>query len=156
MGSIVFLYLVLWLPGLVALGIGIMDYLEEKKFLKAAKETTGKIIGAVGAKLKAQNQVDLAGFATGGAMSQYSSGEYLGGAFVIVEFEDHDGDIYEIRSRQPFNELKSDTVKVQYQPENPSNAIVDGYYSGKAKYLQIYGSIIFFLAPIILHLLMMM
>lgn len=152
--GIIFLYAILWMPAIAAFIMGLLDVMEEKKFLKNATETKGRIVGTIGAKYKSSNQygVDLAGTATAGAMTQYVKGEHLGGAFVIVEFEDQDGDTYSIRSKQPFGELKSDYVTVHYDAENPSNAVVDRFYSGNAKYYQMIGASVLFLIPILIHL----
>ena len=156
MGSIVFLYLAFWMPAIAATVMAVMDFVEEKKFLEKAVETKGEIVGTLGAKHKKNNPngIDLAGMATGNAMTQNMKGDNLGGVLVLVEFEDKKGDRYQIRSKQSFNELKEDFVSVQYDPEDPSEAIVDRYYSGKGKVFQLIAAGVLFVAPFVINYLM--
>lgn len=151
----VFINVMLWLPGIAAITMGVLDLREEKQFIENAKETKGTIVGTVGAKYKIRNQygVDLAGTASAGAATQYVKGDQLGGAFLIVEYETKNGDVYQVRSRQPFNTLPDEEVTVHYNREKPGEAIVERFYNSNAKYYQIAGGIVFMLLPFLIHFL---
>ncbi|MGB0521305.1 MAG: DUF3592 domain-containing protein [Flammeovirgaceae bacterium] len=156
MDSIIFLYIALWMPAIAATVMALMDFAAEKKFMKSAIQTQGRIVGTLGAKYKVNNpaQVDMAAMATANAMSQYVKGDRLGGVLVMVEFEDKNGDTYQVRSKQAFNVLESDHVTVHYNPDNPGDAIIDRYYSGKGKVYQLIAAGILFVAPFIIDFLM--
>lgn len=148
----IFIFVLFGLPGLTATIMGALDLKEERSFLANAKKTLGKIVGAVGAKYRSTNQygVDLAGTATGGAMTQYVKGERLGGAFVIVEYEDKQGRTYRVRSRQTFNEVP-ESVTVHYNRQQPQKAVVNEHYNSNAKYYQIAGGVLLMLVPFIIY-----
>ena len=143
--------------GLIAFGLGFSDWLKEKAFFKKAIETTGTIIGTVGAQYKLN--VDVGGgtatttaiqMATGSSSSKEAS--MSAGAFLRVEYETEDH-IYNTRSVQNFDEIPAGgTVVVHYNPKNPKDAAIERYYLGKSMYYQIFGGLFLVTIPFIYQL----
>lgn len=139
-----FLPLLFGSTGLIACWAGFSDFNEERRFIAQSKEAEGTIIGLVGAKRvhkAAGGRLNLAKTATQIATGTNHDKEqsHFAGAFIRVEYRVEDY-VYTVRSRQNFNEIpESGQVTVQYNPEKPQEAIVEGFYSGSEKYFQMAG-----------------
>ena len=151
----IYAYLVFWLPALILSGLIASDFMDKRRFFKKAKKTTGKVVGTVGAKYKrassavntvVNTMVPIAG------ISDKGDGHNAGGSLLLVEYEVENGDIYQGRSKQSFNQIASEEIDVFYNPEKPSEIAVDGFYSDKSYIGRALAIAILIITPIIMHI----
>ena len=129
--------------GCAVLGLSLLDFSKEKRLKKIGVKTTGKVTGTVSAVYKAGSNygVDMAGYANPAAtVSNGGSGpETLskGGVLLNVEYGDEEY-IYTGKTRKSYKPKRiPNEVEVIYDPENPSDAMIDGFYKvGTSKYIR--------------------
>ena len=150
------LFAVFWLPAIGFLALLLVEYFEIRTFFKKSRQTTGKVVGTISAQHKkadtAVTQV-LKSARLSGVLLPNQQGKNVGGALLLVEYEHENGNSYQVRSKQSFNEVEAEQVTVNYNPENPSDVAIEGYYASTSYALRLIGITILFFIPIVIHLL---
>ncbi len=150
------LFAVFWLPAIGFLVLLLVEYLEIRTFFKNSKQTTGKVVGTIGAQHKKTDTAIakvLNSTKAAGLLLPNPGGSSVGGALLLVEYEHENGNNYQVRSKQSFNELETEQVTVNYNPENPSDVAIEGYYANTSYVLRLIGIAVLFSIPIVIYLL---
>ncbi|MFT5916595.1 MAG: hypothetical protein ACJAWV_000003 [Flammeovirgaceae bacterium] len=150
------LFAVFWFPAIGLLVLLLVEYSEIRSFFKNSKQTTGKVVGIIGAQYKKVDSIFTATLSKsrlGGELLPQQSGKEMGGALLLVEYEHENGNSYQVRSKQSFNKVETEQVRVDYNPENASDVVIDGYYANTAYLPRLVGIIILFGIPIVIKML---
>lgn len=148
------------LAGLIIGVIGLWEVIEQKLLLKRlTNKAEGKVIATVQAThkvytQKAFNSEPINTTFSGAATNTNQSYQTGAGHFLWLEFEDHKGMVYEVKTKKPYQNAENIvSLPIVYSPEKPHvDFVIDGFHSYSHPTLKILGSFVLILFEVILIL----
>jgi hypothetical protein len=138
--------IVLWPAAIIAFLLGFSDWLKQRRFFSRAIAVEGRIVGALPAKQTAVSYSPNQATTLFGATGQKQAVD-IGGVLLNIQYEVGDY-ICHTQSAQVFNELPS-KVTVHYDPKDPSDVAINGYYLGKTMHYLMIASAVMVCIPFI-------
>lgn len=151
----IIVFAVFWLPAIAFCVLLWVEYSDITSFFKKSKQTTGKVVGTIGAQHKRTNSVAtnaINATTMGINLLANQHGANTGGGLLLVEYEHENGNIYQVRSKQSFDEdeTKVEEVKVNYNPDDASDVAIEGYYANTSYLPRLIGAGLLFAIPLII------
>ncbi|MEM6297652.1 MAG: DUF3592 domain-containing protein [Bacteroidota bacterium] len=103
---------------------GLKEREMEQRIRRIGLRAQGEIVGRIGASQKKVNMVTP----LDALEERYPEKEFKTNGLAIIEFDTEDGRRFRKRSKKPPRDLSATTLEVIYDPENPSDCMIDGFY----------------------------